>query len=160
MISPLSRYVPQHHWIQLLEHTTDAPWTQRGAWRTQCIQQDWGRRNVCNHSGEGCSDLPTNWNTRQPMCKSQCQMCRTFHSIFWITCGTKCISNMLNGLEIITEQLSNSEQPHVSFQVLPDAPRYVECKAMCSQVLRDYFTGAPQCSGNQGTEYKNFLKSV
>jgi len=31
---------------------------------------------------------------------------------------------------------------------------------MSSQVLQDYFTGAPQCSGGSGTEYKNFLKNV
>jgi len=36
---------------------------------------------------------------------------------------TICISKMLNGLEVITEQLSNSEQPHWSFQMLTDAPR-------------------------------------
>jgi len=31
---------------------------------------------------------------------------------------------------------------------------------MSSQVLRDYFTSAPQCSGSCGTEYKNILKNV
>jgi hypothetical protein len=31
---------------------------------------------------------------------------------------------------------------------------------MSSQVLRDYFTGAPQYSGSCGTEYKNILKNV
>jgi len=31
---------------------------------------------------------------------------------------------------------------------------------MSSQVLRDYFTGAPQCSGSCGTEYKNILNNV
>jgi hypothetical protein len=31
---------------------------------------------------------------------------------------------------------------------------------MSSQVLRDYFTGAPQCSGSCGTEYKSILKNV
>jgi len=31
---------------------------------------------------------------------------------------------------------------------------------MSSQVLRDYFTGAPQCSGSGGTEYNNILKNV
>jgi len=31
---------------------------------------------------------------------------------------------------------------------------------MSSQVLRDHITGAPQCSGSCGIEYKNILKSV
>jgi hypothetical protein len=31
---------------------------------------------------------------------------------------------------------------------------------MSSQVLRDYFTGAPQCSGGCGTKYKSILKNV
>jgi hypothetical protein len=31
---------------------------------------------------------------------------------------------------------------------------------MSSQVLRDYFTGAPQCAGSWGTEYKSILKNV
>ena len=33
------------------------------------------------------------------------------------------ISKMLNDLEVATEQLSTSEQPHWSFQILPDSPR-------------------------------------
>jgi len=64
---------------------------------------------------------------------------------------------MQNGLEVITELLSNSEQPH---SILPDAPRMAECKMMCSLVLGDYFTGAPQNSGCCGREYLNILKSV
>jgi hypothetical protein len=31
---------------------------------------------------------------------------------------------------------------------------------MSSQVLRDYFTGAPQYSGSCGTEYLSILKNV
>ena len=31
---------------------------------------------------------------------------------------------------------------------------------MSSQVLRDYFTGAPPCSGSCRSEYKNILKNV
>jgi len=31
---------------------------------------------------------------------------------------------------------------------------------MYSQVLRDYFTGAPEYSGSCGTESKNILKSA
>jgi hypothetical protein len=31
---------------------------------------------------------------------------------------------------------------------------------MSSQVLRNYFTSAPQCSGSCGTEYKSILKNV
>jgi len=31
---------------------------------------------------------------------------------------------------------------------------------MSSQVLRDYFTGVPQCSGSCGTEFKSILKNV
>jgi len=30
---------------------------------------------------------------------------------------------------------------------------------MCSQVLRDYITCAPQCSRSSGSEYKNILKT-
>jgi len=37
--------------------------------------------------------------------------------------------------------------------ILPDPPRW-------SQMLRDYFTGAPQSSGSCGTESKNILNSV
>ena len=46
---------------------------------------------------------------------------------------------MWNGLEVMTKQLDHSEQQHWSFQMLPDAPTQVECKAQCSQVLQDYF---------------------
>ena len=31
---------------------------------------------------------------------------------------------------------------------------------MSSQVLQDYITGAPQCSGSCGIEYKNFLNNA
>ena len=73
---------------------------------------------------------------------------------------TGCISKIYNGLEVITEQLSNSERPDRSCQLLPDAPRKAECKAMYCQVLRDYVTCALVFSGSCGTEYKNILKSV
>jgi len=70
------------------------------------------------------------------------------------------ISKMYNGLEVVTEQLSNSEQPYWSLQMLPDAPSSAESKGMCSHVLWDYFTGTPQCSKSRKTEYKNIMKSV
>jgi len=70
------------------------------------------------------------------------------------------LSKMYNGLEVTTEQLSNSQQPHWSFQMLSDAPRKGKGKVMCSQQLRDYFPGASQCFGSCGPEYMNILKSV
>ena len=47
-------------------------------------------------------------------------------------------SKRYNSFEVITEQLSNSEQLHKSFLELPDTPEYAESWAICSQVLQDY----------------------
>jgi len=67
---------------------------------------------------------------------------------------------MYNGLEGITEQLSNSEQSHKSFEVLLDAPRDNVYNAMWFQVLEDYPYSAHQLSQIWGMEYKNLLMSV
>jgi hypothetical protein len=42
----------------------------------------------------------------------------------------KHISKMKNGLEVITQLLTYSKQPHRSFQKLPYAPKQAECKTM------------------------------
>jgi hypothetical protein len=67
---------------------------------------------------------------------------------------------MYNDLEVTTEQLSNSEQPHWSSPMQPDAPRSAEFWMSCSTVLWDYFTSALKYAASFGTEGKNILKSV
>jgi len=49
------------------------------------------------------------------------------------------ISKMCNGLEVITQRLSCSEQPHRSFQKLPEGSEQAECKRCASEVLWKYF---------------------
>jgi len=56
--------------------------------------------------------------------------------------------------------LSNSEQPPLSYQMLPEVSWLAKGKAMCSQVFWIYFTGAPECLKCCGTEYKNILNCV
>jgi len=75
-------------------------------------------------------------------------------SIYYATC----ISKMIDGLEVITEQLSNSEQPHWYFQMLPDTPTKTECNAMWSQMPQENFPGSSERFRSFGTEYKNIRK--
>jgi len=70
------------------------------------------------------------------------------------------ISKMWNGSEVITQWLSCSEQPHRSFQKLPEALEQAECKTMWLSDSLRVLWGAPQRSWRIGTEYKNILKSM
>jgi len=70
------------------------------------------------------------------------------------------LRKMNNGLEVITEELSISEQLHRLYQVLPETHTLAEYKAMYSQVIRDYYSGTLQFSRLCRTEKKNILKSV
>ena len=86
---------------------------------------------------------------------------REDHLCWWCAgAAAQIIITMWYSLDVITKQLSNSEQPHGSFWMLPTSPKLGECKVMCSQVLRDNFTGASEYSRSCWIETKNILKSV
>jgi hypothetical protein len=69
-------------------------------------------------------------------------------------------SKMNNGLEVITQQLSYSEQPLHPSRSSQKLPNRLNLKRCASQVLWDVLPGAPQCSWYCGTEYKNILQSM
>jgi len=70
------------------------------------------------------------------------------------------VSKMLNGLEVITEQLSNSDQPHIAIQGFSNPTREDESKAMYSSDAPGLHLGAPQFFRSCGSIYKNILKIV
>jgi len=59
--------------------------------------------------------------------------------------GVACISEMYNSLEVITQRLSCSEQPHRSFQRFPEAAEQAQCNTMCLTGALRVLWGAPQC---------------
>jgi len=67
---------------------------------------------------------------------------------------------MKNGSEVITQRLSYSEQPHRSFQKLPEAPAQAECQTIFFLGAVRVLSGAPQRFWSSETEYKNILKSM
>jgi hypothetical protein len=74
--------------------------------------------------------------------------------------GWLLICKMYNSSEVITQWLSCYEQPHRSFQKLPDTPEPAQCKTMCLSDALRVLSGAPECSWRSGREYKNNLKGM
>jgi len=70
------------------------------------------------------------------------------------------ISKLWNGSEVITPQLSYSEQAHRSFQKLREAPEQAECKTICFSNTLRVLAGDSQCFWSSGIEYKNIVKSI